>query len=198
MFLICGPFIWGYYHSLFLTIISSLKSWLIFGLNPACWAWGEVEADPGGGVSILSHRGEAPATCVSHDGKCWPSNRRSWAPLQGNLGIKICCCTNPVDSTIYFRVLLFPSYGPNLGIVDLPVLRNEASLELCCSCDQVLVFIPMLSFTFASPVEALWFSHLALHWWFTIFSISFSSSVVSGVPHNCHPILLSLKFPLPV
>lgn len=150
----------------------------------------------GGVVSIPSHRGEAPATCVSHDSKCWPSIGRIWALLQGNLGIKICYCTNPVDSAVYFRVPLFPSQGSSLGIVDVPVLRTEPSLEFCCSCDQALVFIPIFSVTFPSPTEALYFSHLVLHWWFTIFNISLSSSIISGVPHNCNPSLLSLKLPL--
>lgn len=52
----------------------------------------------GCGMSILSYRGEASATCASNRKL---STRGSWTPagqrFQENLGIKICQCSKPVD-----------------------------------------------------------------------------------------------------
>lgn len=96
------PFICMYYHSLFLTIISICKSWVIIWFNPVCWTWRKVEADPGvrGEYIVLQERGLCKVC------KWWEalnqeeSGTSAGQRVQENLGLKTCPCTKTVDSIL--------------------------------------------------------------------------------------------------
>lgn len=150
-----------YYHFMFLTTISSVKSWVIFWFDLICWTWGkESGGGPwwGGGEYIVLW-GEVSAT-LAGGRKHQPSLGRSWTLLQPEGLGESRDQSMWVHQPHWFHHIL---RAPADFAVDLPILSTEPSLERCplvnkswsSSWSSVLLVLP--------PMKALWSSHFALN-----------------------------------